>query len=377
MTSTDSFRQRRRVLFVNWYDHLDPKAGGAELVLWQLATRMSRAGHDVMVLVRRPKGAASREIVDGCKIVRIGSNELLAMFLSILFYAIRLRRRDQVVVEFVNKIPYLIPLFRPGPHIVFQHHFNSDAWVKEFGPFGWLGRLLERWVYRLFYRGRDWAVVSNSTLEELHSLGISPRYTRIVPNGADHLAGTSSPEKFDAPTAIVISRLRKYKSVDVVLRAWQGVEARLPDARLLVVGSGPELAAYEDLIASQRLKHVDLIGHAARDHLEELLTRSWVLLQPSFKEGWGLTVMEAARYSTPSIAADVAGLRDSIVHESTGVLVPYGDIPAWTRACVELLTQKGECERLGRNAREWSERFTWDQTFSEFLEVFEHVTARP
>ncbi|MDP6182504.1 MAG: hypothetical protein QF609_01680, partial [Gammaproteobacteria bacterium] len=58
------------VLFLNWYDHLDPKAGGAELVLWELAKRMRRSGSQVTILVRRPDGASRREIIDGCQIVR-------------------------------------------------------------------------------------------------------------------------------------------------------------------------------------------------------------------------------------------------------------------------------------------------------------------
>ena len=143
----------RSVIFINWYDHLDPKAGGAELVLWELAKRIRRSGSQVTILVRRPDGASRREIIDGCQIIRTARNELIAMFVSILLYMFRLRRPDQVVIEFVNKIPFMMPLLRPASHVVFQHHFNSEIWIEEFGQIGHVGRLIERWLFRTFYRG--------------------------------------------------------------------------------------------------------------------------------------------------------------------------------------------------------------------------------
>ena len=136
--------------------------------------------------------------------------------------------------------------------------------------------------------------------------------------------------KSSNPTALVVSRLRRYKSVGTVIRAWEMVESQLPDAELLIAGTGPREAAYRSLIADLNLRNVRILGHVSPDRREELMSTSWVTLQPSLKEGWGLTVMEAARFATPSIASDVPGLRDSIVPDETGVLVPHGDPAAWS-----------------------------------------------
>lgn len=105
------------------------------------------------------------------------------------------------------------------------------------------------------------------------------------------------------------------------------------------------------------------------------MSTSWVTLQPSLKEGWGLTVMEAARFATPSIASDVPGLRDSIVPGETGVLVPHGDPAAWSAAILELLSNHERCKVLGRKAHIRSDRFTWQAASDAFAEAIRAATA--
>ena len=69
----------------------------------------------------------------------------------------------------------------------------------------------------------------------------------------------------------------------------------------------------------------------------DLLRRAWANVFPSPKEGWGITVVEAAACGTPSLASDSPGLRDSVRHGETGFLVPHGDVGgAGRRGCCEL-----------------------------------------
>ena len=357
------------LLFINWYDHLDPKAGGAELVLWELAQHMQRCGTRVTMLVRRPKGAPRRENIAGCQIIRTTHNELLAMFISIFLYIFWLRHSKQIVVEFVNKLPYMAPVLTPKSHIVFQHHFNSHIWVAEFGLIGKIGQLIERWLFRAFYRRRDWVVVSQSTQDELSSLGLREKSVAIVSNGADHVKSPASVLKSEHPTALVISRLRRYKSVDVVIRAWQIVESRIPSAQLMIAGTGPHQHHCQSLITELKLQNVQMLGHISSVQKEELMATSWITLQPSLKEGWGLTVMEAARLATTSIASDVPGLRDSILNNKTGILVPHGDVPAWSNAILELLSNPELRESLGAEACIRSHQYTWEAAAKAFADA--------
>jgi glycosyltransferase involved in cell wall biosynthesis len=101
----------------------------------------------------------------------------------------------------------------------------------------------------------------------------------------------------------------------------------------------------------------------------EVLSRAWVFVTPSMKEGWGITVIEANDCGTPAIGYDVPGLRDSIQDGKTGLLVPQGNIDRLTAAIVNVLTDEDLRNELSRNALDWASGFTWDNSAGAFSEV--------
>jgi glycosyltransferase involved in cell wall biosynthesis len=162
------------------------------------------------------------------------------------------------------------------------------------------------------------------------------------------------------PTVLYIGRLRRYKGVDWVMRAWPAVRARIPEARLVVVGDGPHREALEAAARRQALGYsVDFVGFLSAAEKVRLLREAWVLVQPSPKEGWGLTVVEAGACGTAVVAADSPGLRDSVRRDETGLLVPYGDDSALADALVRVLDDRELRERLARAGIEWAGRFSW------------------
>jgi glycosyltransferase involved in cell wall biosynthesis len=96
-----------------------------------------------------------------------------------------------------------------------------------------------------------------------------------------------------------------------------------------------------------------------------LLRGAWANLFPSPKEGWGITVVEAAACGTPSIASDSPGLRDSVRHMETGYLVPHGDVNALAARMLELAGDPALVARLGGGARRFAERLTWERSAAE------------
>jgi glycosyltransferase involved in cell wall biosynthesis len=97
------------------------------------------------------------------------------------------------------------------------------------------------------------------------------------------------------------------------------------------------------------------------------MRRSWANLFPSPKEGWGITVIEAAACGTASLASDSPGLRDSVRHGETGFLVPHGDATALAQRMLEFANQPLLVARLGDRARLFAERLTWERTAAETL----------
>ncbi len=99
-----------------------------------------------------------------------------------------------------------------------------------------------------------------------------------------------------------------------------------------------------------------------------MLSGAWVHLLPSVKEGWGLSIVEAAHVGVPSVAyADAGGVRESILDGVTGLLAL--DLPDLAAQVDRLLTDPRLRREMGDKARIRSEQFTWESTAAAFERV--------
>ena len=105
---------------------------------------------------------------------------------------------------------------------------------------------------------------------------------------------------------------------------------------------------------------VEFLGFLPGAEKVRRLQSSWAVVQPSPKEGWGLTVVEASACGTAVVASDAPGLRDSVRRDETGLLVPYGDDAALASALVRVLTDPELRARFGAAGVAWAARFQWD-----------------
>jgi glycosyltransferase involved in cell wall biosynthesis len=110
-----------------------------------------------------------------------------------------------------------------------------------------------------------------------------------------------------------------------------------------------------------------LPGRIDEDTKVDLYRRAWVLASASAREGWGMTITEAAACATPSVVSDVAGHADAVVDGETGILCRGGD--ALRVALDRVLRDDGLRTRMSAAAREHAARFTWEATARGTLEV--------
>jgi glycosyltransferase involved in cell wall biosynthesis len=120
---------------------------------------------------------------------------------------------------------------------------------------------------------------------------------------------------------------------------------------------------------------VTFTGFVTEDEKIAWLRRATVLVQPSRKEGWGLTVLEANACGTPVVATDVPGLRDSVRHGLSGLLAA-AEPGALAASLLAVLGDDALRARLASAARVWAERFSWDHVTDAFAEVIRAVAAR-
>ena len=133
-----------------------------------------------------------------------------------------------------------------------------------------------------------------------------------------------------------------------------------------MVGSGDDVErlrkrAVELNVASR----VRFAGFVSVERKVEIMRRSWAVVCPSLKEGWGLTNIEANACGTPVVCADVPGLRDSAKDGVTGLLYPHGDIPALADRLRRILSDSAHREELAMGGIEWAENFHWDEAARE------------
>ena len=354
----------RHLLAVNFRDPAHPEAGGAELHLEQVLLDAVRRGWRVTWLASGFPGGARQAEHKGMRVLRRGTwwnfNFVVPGVLAREFAG---ADAPDLVVEDVNKVPCFTPWFTRAPVAVIVPHLFGTTVFREANPLVAGYVLMLESLLPIAYSRCRFVVISDSTRDDVVARGIARGQVTVVECGLDHVRYRTDPAvtKAERPTLAFVGRLRRYKGLDWVLRALPGVLARVPDLKLEVIGDGPYA---DDLRADVRRKRltdaVDFLGFLPGADKVKRLQAAWAVVQPSPKEGWGLTVVEASACGTAVVASDAPGLRDSVRRDETGLLVPYGDTAALTEALVRVLSDAPLRQRLAAAGVQWAARFRWD-----------------
>ncbi len=359
-----------RILVMNWYDPYSPPAGGLERYLHEIFGRIASYGDEVTILCGTPTGPRPSPCPDRLHIEHIkapmGNMAVRAMVMILGAHRYTLARQKQfdIVVDCVNKVPFFTPLYVSQPRVSLQAHFNGLTFYEEFPqPIAMLGYRLERAYFRTIYSHEPFVVISMSTRRELSHYGIDPNNSAVVYPGISRLFFSNEVVKAESPTLIYLGRLKKYKRVDLLMEALARVVKYLPKAKLEIVGSGPELAGLQRLAVRLGLSsHVAFHGHLDDFSKWNKMAQAWIHVVLSRKEGWGMAVTEAGAVGVPTVASDVPGLRESVIHGETGFLVPYGDVTAAAEAILKLCTMPELRAAMGAKAKEYARTFNWDSS---------------
>jgi glycosyltransferase involved in cell wall biosynthesis len=367
-----------RILVVNWQDRRNPQAGGAEVHLHEIFGRLVERGHEVTLLVSGWEGALSEEEVDGMTVVRRGSRYTFPLHVFSGLRAATVGREPfDVLVEDINKLPLFTPLWSGMPVVgVVPHLFGSTAFQQESVPVAATVWAAER-LMPAAYRDREFVVISDSTAEDLQRRGFARDRVHISYPGIDHQVFVPAGAETSDPTIAYVGRLRRYKGLDIVIRAVARLRLEGFAARLVIVGQGDDAGRLTQLAADLELENVvDFRGFVSEAEKVSILQSAWVNVYPSPKEGWGITNIEAAACATPSVASDSPGLRESVRDGLTGFLVPHSDVEAWAGAIRRLIEDCDLRRRMGRESVEHAKRFTWEATTEEMEDILKMSASR-
>ena len=361
-------KRRKTVLIFMWRDMKHPDRGGSEIYTFNIAKRLVR-DFDVLWFTSRPANLAAKDEMDGEKIFRAGG--LFTVYLwAVYYYLFKFRNQADFIIDTENGMSFFTPLFVREPVVLVIHHIHGVMWFKEmFPPLSFIGFLLERFFMPLVYRKTPIITVSPSSKNEIKRIGFKEERVFLAFNAVEFDSRFAAKyEKSETPLLLYHGRLKAYKRVYLAITAYKRVLDKFPNARMIVSGAGSDYARLLSHTKKLRLEDkVDFLGYVSDEKKWELMQKAWVFFMPSVVEGWGITVLEAAVCGTPTVGFDVHGVRDSIRHGQTGLLSRSEE--DFCGNVINLLADKAERERMGKNCVYWSGLFSWDKTAEVIRQV--------
>ncbi len=352
------------ILVINWRDMKHPEAGGAEVHFQELFRRLVANGHRVSLLTTHFGGAARQDEQDGVTVYRWGHTYTFNWESPFFVRRLLKKHRFDCIVDDVNKIPFFTAQWFPRMRVCafFHHLFGKTVFELTAFPLACYVLFMEN-LSALGYRNVSCCTVSRSTQTDLVAHGFRRENICIIENSVDTDLYVPSDADKEPGVLVYAGRLKRYKNIGLVLDALRVLKDRLRRVRLVIAGTGDDEDHLKQMTHSLGLEpEVSFAGFISEDDKIGLLQRSTLFVNPSLKEGWGITNIEANACGTAVVANDAPGLRDSVQHGHTGLLYRENDRDDLVR-CIELLLDNPAKRReLEKNGREWALSFSWDNS---------------
>lgn len=349
-----------RVHLLAWRDLDDEDAGGSEVHAATVARLWSEAGLDVTMRTSAVAGAPPEVVRDGYRVVRRGGRYLVFPLAALAEVSGRAGPSDGLV-EIWNGMPFLSPLWRRGPRSVWLHHVHAEMWQMMLPePIASAGSLLESRLAPPLYRRTPVVTLAESSRRELvDRLGFDPAMVSVVPPGIDPRFGPGG-VRSAVPLVVAVGRIAPVKRFDALVSSLLPLKERHPALEVVIVGDGPGRDQLERQIATAGAgSWISLPGRVPDADLVDLYRRAWLVAASSAREGWGMTLTEAAACGTPAVATRISGHSDAVADGASGLLVELSEMGD---AVHRVLSDDGLRRRLADGALERAGRYTWTAT---------------
>jgi glycosyltransferase involved in cell wall biosynthesis len=367
----------QRVHVLAWRDLDDPEAGGSELHIHEVLRRWAAAGIHVTQRTSYVSGRSPETMRDGYRVIRRAGRYLIFPRAVLAERAGRHGPAD-ALVEIWNGVPFLSPIWFRGRRLVLLHHVHAEMFQMVLPPrLAAAGRFVERRLAPPLYRRTQVATLSRSSQRELvEDLHLRPERVAVVPPGiSDAFRPDPTVAKAAHPLIVAVGRLVPVKRYEVLIQAVAEVHEHVPDVELRINGEGSERERLEALIDDLDASgYVHLAGRVDDEELVRSYQEAWIVASSSIREGWGMTLTEAAACGTPAVATDISGHRDAVEHGTTGLLVSDTEMGSALRSVIE---DDALRQRLAHGALERAAQLSWDETARGLLTLLAGQALHP
>ncbi|HXO79531.1 MAG TPA: glycosyltransferase family 4 protein [Mycobacterium sp.] len=389
-----------KILMVSW-EYPPVVIGGLGRHVHHLSTALAAAGHDVVVLSRRPTGTdpsthpSSDEINQRVRVVAAAQdphefsfgNDMMAWTLAMGHAMVRVglslkdRRRDRAwKPDVVHAHDWLVA----HPAIALAEFYDvpmvSTIHATEAGRHsGWVSGSLSRQVHAVeswLVRESDSLITCSASMsEEITELfGPGLAETTVIRNGIEAARWPFARRRprTGAPELLYVGRLEYEKGVHEAIAALPRIRRAYPGATLTVAGEGTQ----QDWLVEQARKHRVLkatrfVGRLDHDDLLAALHRADAAVLPSHYEPFGLAALEAAAAGTPLVTSNIGGLGEAVINGETGMSCPPRDVTRLAKAVIAVLDDPAAAQRRAKAARQrLTADFDWHTVADETAQVY-------
>lgn len=370
-----------KILWMTWKDLDHPQAGGAESINEEIARRLTRDGHEVVLLTASFPGAENITIKNGYKIIRMG-NRYTVYWCAYRYYTKNLIGWADLVIDEMNTIPFLCKFYVREKNILLAYQLCREIWFYQMRlPFSLIGYLLEP-IYLWLLRDRCVITESESAKQDMARFGFAANKISVIPVGiaTQPLNNLADVKKFPQPTLLSLGSVRAMKRTLDQIEAFEIAKKQIPDLRLKIAGStssayGKQLL--RQIATSKNAKDIEYLGCVDDLQKAELMQRAHFILVTSVKEGWGLIVTEANSQGTPAIVYDVDGLRDSVRKNITGFVCHTNTPESMAVEIITAFTDKQNYAEMQEKAWQWSCELTLENCYQTFVAAIRIVGPKP
>ena len=340
---------------VLWFAHRDiknPKAGGAERTIYEVATRLYKLGIEIHLVTVNPGNLLDYENVDGIITHRIKGNIKTHLYVGKMIKKIN---PDVIIDDMGHAVPWFSPWFTDKKVIVFFMHLHARSLPGQVNFF--LAKMITfiEKLYPFIYKNSIFVTESDTSEIDLINLGINKNRIVRIPPGVD-LDLFHRGKKTDNVQLVYFGGLRKYKRPEYAITVYENLSQKVDNLKLIIAGDGPVLNEIKEEIQDKNY-NIDFTGRVDYDNLAKIIRESWVNLHFSVTEGWGYSIMESSASGTPTVAFSVPGVVNTINNDCNGFLV--SSIDEFTDKILYIIKNE---DKFIVNSRKFAENFTWEES---------------
>ena len=342
-----------KILWLTHRDPLNPKAGGAERIVYEIGTYLIKKGNELSIITGGWSGSKNRDYLNGMEIIRFGKR--LGPHFAVPIFLLK-RKYDVIIADLGHAVPWVSPvIFRKNIVVSFVHLHARSLPGQVNKVLAYLISSLEK-IYFIIYSKASFVTISSTSFEDLKNLGINEDHISLINPGVNSTLFKPG-EKTEYPSVVYFGGIRPYKRPMESIYIIKELLKKMQDVKLTVIGNGVLISEMKKLAFDLGIeKSIFFTGRLNDEDVAKIVSKSWLNIHSSTTEGWGISIIEAASAGTPTVAYNVPGVMDSIENGKNGIKVKDGDRFALINAALEILN---EPKKWWSSSLDVANKYTW------------------